>query len=572
MCMNYHLEMPTSSLQRDGRLVVGALVVALAIASLGRAAEMRTWTSATGSHTTEAEFVELKDDGNVVLKTKAGKTILVPLGKLSEADQAFARARGVAKPQTAAEAVAAKTVEEVEAEALQCHTAKEAVLLYTFYLSKKNLTAEQRAAAEGKLAEWKKKADDDQVRLGKQWMAKAEADKIRKQAQEKIEHGVELLRLRNEQLAEQSLEEASKLDPDSIQADFLMGVVYGAIKKNDKKAQAHFEKCLKREPGNVSVLNNLAVSLANQKKYPEAARYWKTAAASAPKMRELSQNIGSLITMAGTKQAKLSPKTLQEMSQLYEELITKYGNPRPTQMAFVYAPPYGSKFGGEKGKSDGGPTGESVVVSSGSGFVVSPHVILTNRHVVEHASGLLVLNPKNPGGEPLAAELIAISDKVDLALIRCDSLDAPAVPLVESLPPRGSDIMVLGYPLGPEFGKSLKSTRGSMVAMPDASVDNMCLYDAVTNPGNSGGPLCDKKARVAAVVRAVTGSVGGSYGAAIPIAAAMPFLRSHLPDLDAASSDAKELDWPGVDAKVAPSTVLILKKEDVRSDLGVGKR
>jgi S1-C subfamily serine protease len=192
--------------------------------------------------------------------------------------------------------------------------------------------------------------------------------------------------------------------------------------------------------------------------------------------------------------------------------------------------------------------------------------------VVEHASGLLVLNPKNPGGETLAAELIAISDKVDLALIRCDALDAPAVPLVESLPPRGSDIMVLGYPLGPEFGKSLKSTRGSMVAMPDASVDNMCLYDAVTNPGNSGGPLCDKKARVAAVVRAVTGSVGGSYGAAIPIAEAMPFLRSYLPDLDTASGEWKELDWPGVDAKVAPSTVLILKKEDVRSDLGVGGR
>jgi S1-C subfamily serine protease len=516
--------------------------------------------------------VELKDDGNVVLKTKAGKTIQVPLGKLSEADQAFARGRGVAKPQTAGAGESAKSVEEVEAEAMQCRTAKEAVLRYTFYLSKKNLTAEQRAAAEAKLAEWKKKADDDQVRLGKQWMAKAEADKIRKQAQEKIEHAVELLRLRNEQLAEQSLEEASKLDPDSIQADFLMGVVYGAIAKNDKKAQAHFEKCLKREPGNVSVLNNLAVSLANQKKYSEAARYWKNAAASAPKMRELSQNIGSLIMMAGTKQAKLPPKTLQDLSQLYEELITKYGDPRPNQVAFVYAPPYGSNIGREKGEREGGPKGESVVVSSGSGFVVSPHVVLTNRHVVEHASGLLVLNPKNPGGEPLAAELIAISDKVDLALIRCDSLDAPAVPLVESLPPRGSDIMVLGYPLGPEFGKSLKSTRGSMVAMPDASVDNMCLYDAVTNPGNSGGPLCDKKARVAAVVRAVTGSVGGSYGAAIPIASAMPFLRSHIPDLDRASGDAKELDWPGVDAKVAPSTVLILKKEDVRNDLGVGTR
>ena len=111
-----------------------------------------------------------------------------------------------------------------------------------------------------------------------------------------------------------------------------------------------------------------------------------------------------------------------------------------------------------------------------------------------------------------------------------------------------------------------------MVAMPDASVDNMCLYDAVTNPGNSGGPLCDKSARVAAVVRAVTGSVGGSYGAAIPIANAMPFLKSHIPDLSPSVDQTKELDWPGVDAKVSPSTVLILKKESLRGDIGVGKR
>src|SRR4029079_5552123 len=152
-----------------------------------------------------------------------------------------ARSKGAATPQAAGEAVAGKTPEALEAEALQCHTAKEAVLLYTFYLSKKNLTAEQRTAAEAKLAEWKKKADDDQVRLGKQWMAKAEADKLRKQAQSKIEHAVELLRLHNEELAQQSLEEASKLDPDSIQADFLTGVVYGVISKNDKKAQVHFE-------------------------------------------------------------------------------------------------------------------------------------------------------------------------------------------------------------------------------------------------------------------------------------------------------------------------------------------
>ncbi len=160
---------------------------------------------------------------------------------------------------------------------------------------------------------------------------------------------------------------------------------------------------------------------------------------------------------------------------------------------------------------------------------------------------------------------------MDLALVRCNKLDSPPVSLVDKLPPRGSDIMVLGYPLGPAFGVTLKSTRGSMVAMPDASVENMCLYDALTNPGNSGGPLCDKTGRVAAVVRAVTGGLGGTYGMAIPIANAIPFVKKHVPDLAPPLDKATELDWPGVDAKISPSTVLILKQEDLRSDTGVGE-
>lgn len=401
-------------------------------------------------------------------------------------------------------------------------------------------------------------------------MTKTEADKVRKQAEGKIEQAVEYLRLANGDLARKNLEEASRLDPDSIQADFLMGVVYGAIANNDKKAQLHFEKCLRREPDNVSVLNNLAVTLVFQKKYPQAAQHWKTAATNAPKMKALSQNIGSLITMAGTGQFKVPPKTLQDLSQVYDELITTHGNPRPTDIGFVFTPPYGTSWGNSKGESSGGKK-ESVIVSSGSGFVIAPHVILTNRHVIKGASGLLVLDPKNPKGEPLPAELIAESEKPDLALIRCTALDAPAVDLSTTLPPRGTDIMVLGYPLGPSFGTTLKSTRGAMVAMPDSSLDNMFLYDAITNPGNSGGPLCDKSGRVAGVVRAVTGSVGGTYGAGIPIADAMPFIRQHVPRLATSTNAAKTIDWPAVDALVSPSTVLIMTKEDLQTGAGIGE-
>jgi S1-C subfamily serine protease len=549
-------------------------VVTLIFAATARTGELRTWSSAKGTYKLEAELVEVTPDGSARLKREDGSIIAVPLDRLSAADQEFARSHSDAAGGGAARSAAStppKSPDEVETEASACRTAKEAVLIYKFYLAQPNLSAAQRATASAKLKTWEEKAAGDQVRLGKEWMTRADADKIHKQAAAKIERAVEYLRLANGDLARKTLEDASRLDPDSIQADFLMGVVYGAIANNDKKAQQHFEKCLKRDPDNVSVLNNLAVTLVFQKKYGPAAQYWKTAATSAPKMPGLSQNIGSLITMAGTGRFKVPDKTLSDLSQVYEELITKHGNPRPTEVGFVFTPPYGTGWGKKEGGDSGGGKGESVIVSSGSGFVVAPHVILTNHHVVKGASGLLVLDPKNPKAEPLPAELLADSEKPDLALIRCNSLNAPPVKLVEKLPTRGTDIMVLGYPLGPGFGTTLKSTRGAMVAMPDPALDNMFLYDAITNPGNSGGPLCDRSGRVAGVVRAVTGSVGGNYGAGIPIADALPFIRQHVPDLAASSNDAKELDWPAVDAMVSPSTVLIMTKENLRTDAGIGQ-
>lgn len=98
----------------------------------------------------------------------------------------------------------------------------------------------------------------------------------------------------------------------------------------------------------------------------------------------------------------------------------------------------------------------------------------------------------------------------------------------------------------------------------------MFLYDAITNPGNSGGPLCDKSGRITGVVRAVTGSVGGTYGAGIPIADALPFIHQHVPDVVARTSAAKEVDWPQVDAMISPSTVLIMTKEELQTDAGIG--
>ncbi len=47
---------------------------------------VRTWTDVTGRHRTEAEFIELRD-GKVRLQERNGRTVDVPIGKLSRADR-----------------------------------------------------------------------------------------------------------------------------------------------------------------------------------------------------------------------------------------------------------------------------------------------------------------------------------------------------------------------------------------------------------------------------------------------------------------------------------------------------
>jgi hypothetical protein len=54
------------------------------------AATMRTWRAATGAFEVQATFVELKS-GKVTLKKANGRTIKVPLEKLSKADQEYAK-------------------------------------------------------------------------------------------------------------------------------------------------------------------------------------------------------------------------------------------------------------------------------------------------------------------------------------------------------------------------------------------------------------------------------------------------------------------------------------------------
>ncbi len=85
--------------------VLGMHVLVLSASAAGLGAEpaarqLRQWTDATGKHSIQAEFVELKD-GKVRLRKEDGKEVTIPLEKLSEADRKFVEQQSNGKPASA---------------------------------------------------------------------------------------------------------------------------------------------------------------------------------------------------------------------------------------------------------------------------------------------------------------------------------------------------------------------------------------------------------------------------------------------------------------------------------------
>jgi S1-C subfamily serine protease len=129
----------------------------------------------------------------------------------------------------------------------------------------------------------------------------------------------------------------------------------------------------------------------------------------------------------------------------------------------------------------------------GSGVVIAPGRVLTNAHVVEQTSEIMLETDQT--ALPVQAELLAIDRTRDLALLEVKdeafNRDHPPIPLFEGLPKEGSRVTVMGFPMG---GDALSTTSGVISRIEWAEIgqggeDGMRVQvDAAINFGNSGGP------------------------------------------------------------------------------------
>lgn len=219
-------------------------------------------------------------------------------------------------------------------------------------------------------------------------------------------------------------------------------------------------------------------------------------------------------------------------------------------------------------------SGSSVCLSA-DGFFVTNHHVVASAGLGENVR--LVVDSGQKSQRVLEARIIKLDEEHDLALLKSEgAAGLVAIPLgtddglVETMP-----LAAFGYP----FGRMLAADRG----FPSVSVStgtitalrrkgdelSMIQLDASVNPGNSGGPVVDKKGSLIGIV--VSGLLFARLNFAIPVSCVREFLsgpalvlrspgltfsertRSRQFEIDAYSFDGRSLDGLAVGLSLTDS-------------------
>lgn len=155
----------------------------------------------------------------------------------------------------------------------------------------------------------------------------------------------------------------------------------------------------------------------------------------------------------------------------------------------------------------------------GSGVVIDASgVVLTNHHVVEGASKVLV---RFSDGREYVAEEVKSDPLSDLAIVRI-ATDAPLKTAAwgdSSQVQIGDWVIAIGSPFELETTVSAGIISAEGRGIDQIHRGRLLQTDAAINPGNSGGPLVDLEGKVVGINTAIASSHGGyqGIGFAIPI-------------------------------------------------------
>ena len=222
-----------------------------------------------------------------------------------------------------------------------------------------------------------------------------------------------------------------------------------------------------------------------------------------PLLSELPENISDLVESSAPAVVNITSKkeVAQRQSNNYggipDEMLERFGIPRQYREA---------------------PQAKREAVSYGSGFILKDNYILTNYHVVEDATEVIVsLSDRRE----YLAEIIGVDPLSDLAVLKISGVDLPIVKIGDSDKLKVGDwVVAIGSPFSFDF-----SVTAGIVSAKGRSIQNnntgnyvpFLQTDVAINPGNSGGPLFDLDGNVVGINSQIYSRSGGYQGLAFAI-------------------------------------------------------
>lgn len=193
---------------------------------------------------------------------------------------------------------------------------------------------------------------------------------------------------------------------------------------------------------------------------------------------------------------------------------------------------------------------ESVIpISHGSGFAVTPTLIVTNAHVIREALqddtlriGVVPSESVGNASNGAFARAISVSPRNDLALLEIaeDGLRLPALTIAGVVSGDLGEVSAVGYPMNVDLAQGLEiadifraqppvKTRGFLSGQRPSRQFDTLLHTAPIARGNSGGPLLDSCGRVVGVNSFGADSDGSDaeFYFAVSLRELLPFLRSN---------------------------------------------
>ena len=244
------------------------------------------------------------------------------------------------------------------------------------------------------------------------------------------------------------------------------------------------------------------------KKYLLGLTFFIACLGAAPVQAALPENISELVETSAPAVVNITSKkevSMRSRENLFDEFERRFGIPR----TFPQVPQQPQ-------------TREAV--SYGSGFIFKDQYLLTNFHVVEDATEIIVsLNDRRE----FLAEVVGVDPLSDLAVLKIDGKSLPKVKIGKSEDVKVGDwVVAIGSPFSFDFSVTAGIISAKGRSIQNQNIGNYVPFiqtDVAINPGNSGGPLFDLDGEVIGINAQIYSRSGGYQGLAfaIPIDVAM---------------------------------------------------